>query len=406
MSQNNPFLPNQNVNSQETVQTQETQPLTQQPQESAPSTINTDFTQPAPEQTYTLQQQEPVQVFDESQNLNTSPILDNTANIQTQAFTPDSFTQNEQSTQQIMSGIVTDQTANVVPPINQQLNLNAMTLKATKSVTPQPEVKEQTQVVTTAPVINTPPPALEDGQTIIAQLSPGAFDSFIKVLSLLDEKNIINITKSNILQLINNNSAILQTNIQQLVGNKEIDLHILQPKVNIKLFKAIKDNNDVFIIDDPNNKRFQVISGEVRIWLPKQIEEIQPEVAAPTFSTDQCIGKPIFITKEERTKITTLMSGSTSITLLVKDNQLKGYLIPERVEAAFKCFAGEKISENNADLKLMSSAFLNIPSDGDTIVTLANQNGNYWMMSKINTAMVEIIIIESLQIAQNDQLLL
>lgn len=284
-----------------------------------------------------------------------------------------------------------------------------------EQVAAQTQVQEQpvqVQQTVTEPspavqvVVATPPPVLEEGQSIICQMSPGIFDSFIKVLSLLDDRNIITIDKSQIRQLINNNTAILQTNIMALCGNKEIDLHILQPKNNLKLFKAIKENNDIFIIDDSVNKRYQVISGDVRIWLPKQIEEIENAVAIPNFTADQIIGQTITITKEERNKVSTLMSGATAVTLLIKDNQLKGYLIPEKVEACFKQFTGEKISEANADLKLVSSAFLNIPSDGDTFISLANYNGNYWLLSKINTAMVEIHILETLQVAQNDGLLL
>ena len=262
---------------------------------------------------------------------------------------------------------------------------------------------QQQQVI--APII-APPPQLEDGQTIICQLSPGMFDSFIKVLSLLDSGNIIDIENSMIMQLINNNTAILKTNIMQLCGNKSINLHILQPKSNIKLFKAIKDNNDVFFIDDARNKRFQVICGDIRIWLPKKIEDINPSISTPKFTQEQFIGETITISKEERSKITTLMSDQSNITLLFKDNQLKGYLIPEKVEASFKQFSGEKIAENNSELKLVSSSFLSIPSDGDTQISIANQNGTYWMLSKINTAMVEIFIIESIQLMQNNQLLL
>ena len=334
----------------------------------------------------------------------TAPVFDQQPQPTATSFTPETF-QQQPLINQVMPGVIGEQHT-IAPPINQQVQpvqppVTTPTPKATKK-TKEPPTEEPV----VAPVIATPPPSLEEGQSIIAQLSPGAFDSFIKVLSLLDEKAIINIQKSKILQLINNNTAILQTNIQQLVGNKEIDLHILQPKTNIRLFKAIKDNNDVFIIDDPVKKRFQLISGEVRIWLPKQIEEIQQEVIAPSFTQDELIGSYVIISKEERTKISTLMSGSTSITLLIKDNQLKGYLIPEKVEAAFKQFATEKITETNAELKLSSSAFLNIPSDGDTIVTLAKQGEYYWMMSKVNTAMVEILIIESLQVAQTEELLL
>lgn len=353
-----------------------------------------------------VQPQQPEQPA--SQPVETTPVQPFATN--TVAFTPESFAAQEtQPVDMQPQQTVTQAPTTPVMSIQEQVAAMAAANQSVQPVHAAPAPKKE-KVVETAnqplSVIIAPPPKLEDGQQIICQLSPGMFDSFIKVLSLLDDRNIINIDDSSIVQLVNNNTAILITNIKQLCGGNNINLHILQPKTNIKLFKAIKDNNDVYIIDDTVNKRFQVISGDVRVWLPKQIEAIAKEVVAPSFTSDQFIGNMVTISKEERSKITTLMSDQSSITLLFKEDQLKGYLVPEKVEASFKQFSGEKISESNADLKLISSSFLNIPSDGDTQITVALQNGVYWMMSKINTAMVEIFIIENLQVMQNDKLLL
>lgn len=308
------------------------------------------------------------------------------------SFTPESFI--TQPTVQVPAS----QQSVVVPPISQQVQQPQQTQVPVQEV--------QSQATQVAPVIVTKPPELEEGQSIIAQMTPGTFNTFIKILSLLDERSIITIANSKILQLINNNTTILQTDIETLCGNATTNLHILNPKENIRLFKAVKDNNDVFFIDDSINKRFQVISGDIRIWLPKQIEEIGAEVAAPSFSIDQFIGVGVKISKEERAQITTLMSGSKEITLLLSNNQLKGYLIPEKVEAPFKQFTGEKISEKNADLKLKSVSFLSVPSDTTTDINIAKQNDVYWMISTIYTETTKIILIESLQIAADNELLL
>ena len=309
-----------------------------------------------------------------------------------------------QSQSASISNFVFSTEATVVPPINQQINnINSQTQQI------QPDTLSQVNSTPTQQplsIVTSQPPTLENGQELICSMTPGTFDSFIKVISLLDEKSIINITQSKILQLINNNTTILQTNISQLCGNKEIDLHILKPKDNIRLFKAIKDNNDVYFVNDIVNKRFQIISGDIRIWLPKQIEEIAAEVTAPSFSIDQIIGEAVIISKEERSKIISLTSGNSAITLLLNNNQLMGYLIPEKVEATFKQFTGHKISEKSATLKLISSSLLNIPSDGDTVINIAKQGDNYWMITKINTAMVEIILLESLTISTDEVLLL
>ena len=353
----------------------------------------------------------PEPMVTQPQMMQQNPMMNETAQIeQMQYMQQQIMTETQQPVQPIspvqqpIMNPVFSTEATVVPPINQQIN----NINTQQKVQPQPDTLSQVAAAPQQPLsmVTSQPPTLESGQELICSMTPGTFDSFIKVISLLDEKSVINITQSKILQLINNNTTILQTNISQLCGNKEIDLHILKPKDNIKLFKAIKDNNDVYFVNDTTNKRFQIISGDIRIWLPKQIEEIAAEVTAPSFSVDQIIGDAVVITKEERSKIISLTSGNSAITLLLDGEQLKGYLIPEKVEATFKQFTGHKISEKSASLKLISSSLLNIPSDGDTVINIAKQGENYWMITKINTAMVEIILLESLTVSTDEVLLL
>lgn len=272
-----------------------------------------------------------------------------------------------------------------------------------------PPPMAQTAAVAPAPVAppipQTPAPALEPGQSIICQLAPGMFDAFIKILSLLDDKNIINISDSQICQGINNGTAILMTDVSKLVSGNKINLHILQPKKYLKLFKAIKGNNDVFIIDDPSRAQFILRSGSTKLWLPKHIEDYQG-AALPDLSGLAPVGVPIKISKEERSKITTLLSEQANIVLLINQNQLKGYMVPETLEDSFAQFATEEVTEANADIKLLSYAFLSIPSDGDSEVVLGHLNGQYWLNTTINTAIVEIYILEALSPMQSDKLLI
>lgn len=268
-----------------------------------------------------------------------------------------------------------------------------------------PELQNPQQPAQPAQQQSTPAPTLEAGQELLCQISPGKFDAFIKVLSLLDDKNVINISNSQICQSINNGTAILMTDVSNLVG-QNINLHILQPKRYLKLFKAIKSTTDIFIIDNPSQSQFIIRSGSTKLWLPKQIEDFEKDASPPSLDGIQGVGNTVIVSKEERTKINTLMSEQTHIILLTKDNQLKGYMIPETLEDSFAQYMSEEVTDTNSELKLTSYAFLNIPSDGNSEVSLGELNGQYWLSTKINTAIVEITILESINPAQDDKLLI
>ena len=90
---------------------------------------------------------------------------------------------------------------------------------------------------------------LNEHQKKICELSPAHFDQFVKILSLLEGNEIIIIENSHITQEINKGTAILSTDISQLIG-PDINLHILNPVKYLRLFKMMKGNNNIEIIDD------------------------------------------------------------------------------------------------------------------------------------------------------------
>jgi hypothetical protein len=244
-------------------------------------------------------------------------------------------------------------------------------------------------------------PELEPGQTIICRLTPGKYDTFIKILSLLDDKNIINISNSIICQSVQNDNAILKVDISKLVDSKNVNLDILQPKKYIKVLKAIKSNNDIFIIDDPRNERYIVRSGKLKLWLAKQIEQLNNETKLPNLDNAIGIGGLVTIGKEEKNSITSLISEKNELTLLIQNGQLKGYSIPELLEAPFRQYEQEEVSESKAELKLTSYAFLCVSIDGDSSIALGQADNKYWMKTIINNAIVDIEVLESLSPSEN-----
>lgn len=269
-----------------------------------------------------------------------------------------------------------------------------------EAAVPTPDPFAHAQAVSVPTLPSSPPPALEEGQTILCKLTPGKFDAFIKVLSLLDDKSIINITDSKICQSIQNNTAILNTNISQLVDNPNVNLHILSPKKYLSAFKAIKGNTDIYIIDDNINSRFIVRSGGTKLWLPKQIDSFGQDIQPPDIQTMNQIGNGLTVHKEERNAIISLMKDTNNINLLVQQSQLKGFSIPEMLEAPFKMYEKEEISESKSELKLTSYAFLCIPTDSDSVVYLAKLEDQHWLITTINTAIIDITVLEPVNITE------
>jgi hypothetical protein len=266
---------------------------------------------------------------------------------------------------------------------------------------PQPNAQQQT-----APV-NGFAPIMQPGQSVVSRFSPAKFDAFVKVLNVLDDKNIIVIDQSRICQSINNGTAILMTDISGLIddSNNKINLHVLNPKKYIKYFKNMKGSSDIYIIDDPNGQRYIVTNGDVMIYLPKQIEEFERDAAPPDLTAANLIGAPIDIDKDTRNTIISMSSETSHIDLLLHQNQMKAVYIPELAVFSFKQFVADQIDDSKAELRLRSYSFLNVPGE-EYRVTLGEVQGNYWITTLVNTGFIAVHIIESLQPVSDENLIL
>jgi hypothetical protein len=249
-------------------------------------------------------------------------------------------------------------------------------------------------------------PIIKTGQSPVCTMSPGKFDAFVKVLSVLDDHNVIIIENSEICQLINNGTAILMTDISNLINNgNKINLHILSPRKYIKYFKNIKGNSDISIIDDAPNQRYIVTNGDMTVYLPKQIETFTKDATPPDLTQIQPIGVTLEIDKETRNIISTMSNESVHVDLLIHENQFKAVYVPETAIFSFKQFVKEQIDDSIADLRLRSFSFLKVAGD-EYKVTLGVINGNYWMMVLINTGFVVVSILETLQPVSDEKLII
>ncbi len=237
---------------------------------------------------------------------------------------------------------------------------------------------------------------------LICQISPAKFDSLLKVLNvLINEKSndSLVIKNSNITQ--NFSGAIISSNIRDIFDNDYINLQIINPKKYIKLFKNFRNNNDVFILDDIENSRFIVTNGEIKLFLPKQLETLVEEIKIPDVSQYELIYS-IKIDKSTRNIIAGLASDAEYFEYLIQDGLLKAIHIPETAIYLFNDYLNDpkasKLDETNADLALRSIVSFPIPAeDYEVYIGKNNTDETYMSITRCNTGFVKVDIFELLE---------
>jgi hypothetical protein len=250
-----------------------------------------------------------------------------------------------------------------------------------------------------------------DSNGIICQITPAKFDSLLKVLNVLVSEKSSNdslvIKESNVTQ--NVSGAIISANIEDVFDGKKIDLQIINPKKYIKLFRTFKNNNDIFIIDDPENSRFIITNGEIKLFLPKQVENLVESVKLPDLSEYEGVCS-VKVDKSVRNIIVGLASDAQYIDFLLQDNLLKAVYVPDTAIYLFNDYAKDakaaKLDETNADLALRSTAAFSIPAEDYEISIGKHTDGSYVSATSCNTGFIKINVIESLEVATGGNLLI
>lgn len=239
---------------------------------------------------------------------------------------------------------------------------------------------------------------------VMTSITPAGFDSLIKVLSLLEKQDSIIINSSKICQVINKGATILSTDLASIVGDG-INMHILNPKKAIKLFKAIKGNANVNIIDDESQKRYVVTNGIVKVFLPKQADEVSVDSEPPDMVNFEQIGKNIEITKESRSGISSILTESEYCEIIIHNNQMKGVYIPETAICLFEDYVTDNIDETNADLMLKSYSFLSV--DGEQYdMYFGTKESQHYLLTRVNTGYLTMDMYEQLSIVDDESILI
>ncbi len=317
----------------------------------------------------------PMTVAPEAATINHSVIPANPQNaIETQQdipFTPDSA---------------------AIPMVEQPIINTVSTPPITHAPTPQ----------STTPLV----PSEVDGYTPLevqrqlADITPGKFDNLTKVLDILKQGKPTAITIKSSFIHENINGAVLVADVNTVFDNT-VDFEITDPKKHIDLFKQFKGNNNIFILDDPENVRFILTNGPIKIFLPKQLDQLVAETTPPDIQNATLICRKI-VSKEVRDDIKGLGKHATSIEYLIQGGQIKAMHIPDTGIYRFNEFIKDpevaKLDETNAELVLKSEIFLPVDSDQfDVRIVQKPDTQEYISVTECNAGIIKMWIYEQLE---------
>ena len=242
--------------------------------------------------------------------------------------------------------------------------------------------------------------------TKMCTILPDKWSTFMNVLKPLNTQGSINIVNSGIYQDINSGVATLVAQINNLVG-EGITFDIMNPAKHVKLFKLLETSKDVDLLDDPDNEQFIATNGQIKIYLPKQIESISSEANKPDYTGLMQIGESIKIDKKTKKDIETFIKSENvdSIDLLIKDDQLVGFEVKNTGVYLFNDYSGMSgINSETADVVFKSLAFLVI--DGDEFIVNVGKypDDRHLLITEITTGYMSMSLNEELDLGSGDEL--
>lgn len=236
-------------------------------------------------------------------------------------------------------------------------------------------------------------------ENVIKKIEPAKWESLISILELLTKDSDDQVIIENSIITHNLNGAIIRADLNRAFDDEKITLHISSPKKWVRLFKQFK-NDSVFIIDEPQKNCFIVTNGEIRLFLPKQLNNSIAELFIPEMDNTQIVSQ-IELNKDVRDKILNIAKGTQYIEYLIQDQNIKCINIPNTAMYVFPQFIKDekikKLDETTADITLRTSVFSPIPSDKYTIIIgRKNEDNTYFSFSKCDLGLINIELYENL----------
>lgn len=233
---------------------------------------------------------------------------------------------------------------------------------------------------------------------ILKKIPPAKWDALITILDFLTKESddSVIIDKSIIFYSYRGGS-IIRVDLTEIFDGQEINLHISSPKKWTRLFKALKNNN-IYILDDEN--KFIVTDGQIKLFLPKQLNSVIHNLSMPDFTKSETICSST-IQKDTRDKVLKLGKDVEFLEFLIKDKKLTSFNIPNTAILILPEFVKDETSQSltnkNADLVLRAQTFLPYNSDIYKLIVGKNLlNDSYFSYTTCNSQMIKIEIYEPL----------
>ncbi len=243
-------------------------------------------------------------------------------------------------------------------------------------------------------------PQINNQNNIIVSIAPAKFDGLLKVLGLLIDSNDPIIIENSTITKNLKSGAIISMDVKD-VFKDNTSLHIVNPRKNIKLFKTLNNNNDIYITEDPDNSRYIVMNGEVRLFLPKQDDSISEyETVMPSLTGVKNLSN-FMIDKDTKQIIKELSRDADYIEFLFQDSVMKAIHIPDTAIYIFEKYINDKeaskLDETNAELALRSTSFLPIAADNYELNIGQLKDDSYCSYTICDTGYIKVNVFEELE---------
>lgn len=247
-----------------------------------------------------------------------------------------------------------------------------------------------------------------DGQSLLKKIAPAKWDSFISIIDFLTKESDDPLTiKDSVIKHKFKEAATIRVDLLQIFDNQKIDLHISTPKKWVRLFKNFK-NTDIYIVENKDINQFIVTNGEVKLFLPVQLDSVVEGMNFPSFNDSKVLTK-CSINKETRDKINNFSKGFTYIELLIHEEKLKCVNIPNTASIIMPEFIKDKtarnLDSNAADYTLRTSVFLPFNSEQYDIIVGQRPDKTFFLYSSCIANLVKIETYENLDDASGIDLL-
>lgn len=269
----------------------------------------------------------------------------------------------------------------------------------------------ETTESTETPLQNTEPTFRpNDDENIIGEISPGGFDNIMKILRVLIRSSSVSSILIRQSKIVQEAGYFLDADMTEILNynNSYIDLDITNPGKVVKKFEELRSNGNIFILNDEDNNRYIVTNGQVKLYLPKQDQEVSQEVQNYDLNNSQIVAQKN-INKNIRNTIRNLAKEADYIEYLIQDEALKAISVPDGV-FVFNEYINDqdanKLDETNADLTLRSSTFLPIEAEEYNLYLVKLSDDNYVSVSTCRVGQVPIQITESCDITTGGNLII